>query len=145
MIEHVDTGLWIADGNCVSFYGFAYPTRSAIVRLSNGDLWVWSPIELTPDLQQSVDALGPVRHLISPNKLHHLYLQDWKAAYPEARYGDHSRRFESGTTCILRGFWVTNHPPNGWPISTRLGFAARLQWTKSFFAIAPPPPLSLLT
>ena len=85
MIEHVDTDLWTADGKCVSFYGFPYPTRSAIVRLRNGDLWVWSPIELTPDLQQSVDALGPVRHLISPNKLHHLYLQDWKAAYPEAR------------------------------------------------------------
>ena len=24
-------------------------------------------------------------HLVSPNKLHHLYLQDWKAAFPAAR------------------------------------------------------------
>ncbi|HTP37022.1 MAG TPA: DUF4336 domain-containing protein, partial [Methyloceanibacter sp.] len=31
-----------------------------------------------------VDRLGSVRHLVSPNKLHHLYLREWKAAYPEA-------------------------------------------------------------
>src|SRR5262245_48110029 len=85
MIEQVDEGLWLVDGKNVSFYGFPYPTRSVIVRLSNGDLWIWSPITLTPELRQHVDALGPVRHLVSPNKLHHLYLQDWKAAYPEAQ------------------------------------------------------------
>jgi hypothetical protein len=32
-----------------------------------------------------VDSLGSVRHLVSPNKLHHRYLQEWKAAYPEAQ------------------------------------------------------------
>lgn len=31
-----------------------------------------------------MDRLGAVRHLVSPNKLHHLYLQEWNAAYPEA-------------------------------------------------------------
>jgi hypothetical protein len=28
--------------------------------------------------------MGAVRHLVSPNKLHHLYLQEWKTAYPDA-------------------------------------------------------------
>lgn len=85
MLEQVDERIWLVDGRRVSFYGFPYPTRSVIVRFINGDLWIWSPIELTSDLRQSVDALGPVRHLVSPNKLHHLYLQDWKSAYPEAQ------------------------------------------------------------
>jgi hypothetical protein len=31
-----------------------------------------------------VDSLGPVRHLVSPNKLHQLYLQEWKTAYPQS-------------------------------------------------------------
>ena len=84
MIEEVDEGLWIAEGAIVRFYGAPYPTRSAIARLPGGDLWVWSPVRLTPDLRQEVDRLGPVRHLVSPNKLHHLYLKDWKAAYPAA-------------------------------------------------------------
>jgi hypothetical protein len=26
-----------------------------------------------------------VRHLVSPNRLHHLWLDDWKAAYPSAQ------------------------------------------------------------
>lgn len=69
----------------MSFHGFPYPVRSVIVRLHTGDLWVWSPIALTPALRRDVDGLGPVRHLVSPNKLHHLFLQDWASAYPEAR------------------------------------------------------------
>ena len=76
---------WIANGPTVSFFGFPYPTRMAIVRLANGDLFVWSPIALTPELEGQVEALGPVKHLVSPNKLHHLSLSDWRAAFPESR------------------------------------------------------------
>jgi hypothetical protein len=77
--------IWIADGPPVSFYGFPYPPRMAIVRLSDGSLFVWSPIALSSELKKEVDALGPVAHLISPNKIHHLFLGEWKAAYPQAR------------------------------------------------------------
>ena len=84
MLEQVHDALWVAEGEIVSFFGFPYPTRSVIARLANGDLWVWSPVKLIADLRNEVDRLGSVRHLVSPNKLHHLYLQEWKAAYPEA-------------------------------------------------------------
>lgn len=84
MFRQVHESLWIAEGGIVSFFGAAYSTRSVIARLANGDLWVWSPVALTADLRAEVDRLGPVRHLVSPNKLHHLYLQQWKAAYPDA-------------------------------------------------------------
>jgi hypothetical protein len=84
-MEQIDTDIWIADGGNVSFHGFAYPTRSVVVRLGSGGLWIWSPVALTPALRQAVDALGAVRHLVSPNKLHYLFLQDWHAAYPEAK------------------------------------------------------------
>jgi uncharacterized protein DUF4336 len=76
---------WIADGPTVSFFGFPYPTRMAIIRLANGDLFVWSPIALTPELKAQVEAFGPVKHLVSPNKLHHLSLSDWRVAFPESR------------------------------------------------------------
>ena len=85
MIEQVHDALWVAEGEIVSFFGFPYPTRSVIARLKNGDLWVWSPVKLTAALRTEVDRRGPVRHLVSPNKLHHLHLQEWKAAYPEAQ------------------------------------------------------------
>jgi Domain of unknown function (DUF4336) len=69
----------------VSFFGFSYPTRMALVRLADGGLFVWSPIALSHDLAAAVEAIGPVRHLVSPNALHHLFLGQWKAAYPAAR------------------------------------------------------------
>jgi hypothetical protein len=85
VLEPIDDGIWLAEGGNVSFYGFPYPTRSVIVRLEDRRLWIWSPIALTPQLRSEVDELGAVAHLVSPNKLHHLYLQDWEAAFPEAR------------------------------------------------------------
>jgi hypothetical protein len=77
--------IWTAEGPVVSFYGFRYPTRMAVVRLSNGELLVWSPIKLDDQIRSEIAALGPVAHLVSPNKLHHLYLAQWKSAYPTAR------------------------------------------------------------
>ena len=85
ILEQAHDRLWVAEGQIVSFFGAPYPTRSAIVRLENGDLWVWSPVKLTAELRAEVDLLGPVRHLVSPNKLHHLYLAEWKAAFPGAQ------------------------------------------------------------
>jgi len=90
-LEKIDESLWLAEGETVSFYGFPYPTRGVIVRLSDGRLWVWSPVKLDHDLRAEVDGLGQVAHLVSPNKLHHLYLAQWKAGYPAAKlWGPHS-------------------------------------------------------
>lgn len=77
--------IWISEGPVTSFHGFPYPTRMAVIRLSDGSLFVWSPVALTDSLAASVDTLGPVRHLVSSNALHHLFLGDWKSAYPAAR------------------------------------------------------------
>ncbi len=84
-LEKIHDSLWLAEGEIVSFYGFPYPTRAVVARLSGGDLWVWSPVKLSPELQAEIDRLGSVRHLVSPNKIHHLYLRDWNAAYPQAQ------------------------------------------------------------
>ncbi len=77
--------IWIADGPVASFYGFPYPTRMAVIRLSDGSLFVWSPVALSDSLRNSVHMLGPIGHLVSPNALHHLFLGEWKSAYPAAR------------------------------------------------------------
>jgi hypothetical protein len=84
MLEPVAENIWVVEGEIVDFYGFPYPTRSVIIRLNNGDLWVWSPIKLSMALKDEVDSLGPVVHLVSPNKIHHLYLADWQTAYPDS-------------------------------------------------------------
>ena len=85
MLEPFGTNLWIAEGPTVPFFGLPFPTRMVLVRLGTGDLWVWSPIALTPELAEEVEQLGPVRHLVSPNKIHHLFLGEWAERWPEAR------------------------------------------------------------
>lgn len=76
--------IWIVDGDNVNFHGFPYPTRSVVVRLQNGGLWIWSPIELSDRLRSEIQTIGQPAHLISPNKIHHLFLGDWHAAFHDA-------------------------------------------------------------
>ena len=52
---------------------------------SDGGLWLWSPVEKTDAIEDEVRALGPVRHIVSPNKLHYLFLGEWQAAFPDAK------------------------------------------------------------
>lgn len=84
-LQPLGDNIWFADGPVVSFYTFPYPTRMVVVRLGSGDLWLWSPIALDTGLSDEISHLGPVRHLVSPNALHHLYLSDWKSAFPDAQ------------------------------------------------------------
>jgi Domain of unknown function (DUF4336) len=85
MLEPFGPSLYVAEGPTVSFFGFPYPTRMAVARLSDGNVWVWSPIALTRELADEVQSIGPVRYIVSPNKLHHLFLQAWADHWPDAR------------------------------------------------------------
>ena len=85
MLEEFGPSLYSADGPTVPFFGFPYPTRMAVARLSDGSAWVWSPVALTEQLANAVEAIGAVRHIVSPNKIHHLFLGEWVERWPEAR------------------------------------------------------------
>jgi hypothetical protein len=85
MLTEVARDLWIAEGDAVPFFGIPYPTRMTVARLSDGGLWVYSPIRLEDRLAEEIRKLGPVRHLVSPNKLHHLFMGEWSEAWPDAR------------------------------------------------------------
>jgi hypothetical protein len=85
MLEEFGPDLYVADGPTVSFYGFPYPTRMAVAKLSDNSAWVWSPVALSEGLAGAVDAIGPVGHIVSPNKLHHLFLGEWTKRWPDAR------------------------------------------------------------
>lgn len=85
MLEPFADEVWIADGVPVTaIAGFHYPTRMAVIRLADGGLFVWSPIALTEALRAQTAALGPVRCIVAPNALHHMFLAEWAGAYPEA-------------------------------------------------------------
>lgn len=61
-----------------------FPTRMTVVWLRDGGLWCHSPIAPNDGLFAAIDVLGPVRHLVSPNKIHYASIAAWKRRYPEA-------------------------------------------------------------
>jgi Domain of unknown function (DUF4336) len=61
-----------------------FTTRMTVVRLSNGDLFLHSPIAFDAALAKSLQAIGTVRHLVSPNQFHYAHIGEWSRAFPDA-------------------------------------------------------------
>jgi hypothetical protein len=113
MLEQLGTDLWFADGGVVSFNGFDYPTRMGVVRLADGGLWLWSPVKPTEALKDEVRALGPVRHIVSPNSLHYLFLAEWSAAFPEAKLWGPAKTIAKCLNLDFSGV-LGDDPPDDW-------------------------------
>lgn len=88
-LKPVAPDVWIVDGPVIRFGmpwpKMPFPTRMTIIRLGNGGLFVHSPTHLTEDLRAEVDALGPVRFIIAPNRIHYWWVPYWRQAYPQAQ------------------------------------------------------------
>jgi hypothetical protein len=88
VLKPLAADLWIVDGPiermAVPGGSVPFSTRMTLVRLPDGALWCHSPIAPDPTLFAAIDALGPVRHLVSPNLLHYAHIGAWKRRYPQA-------------------------------------------------------------
>ena len=88
-LKAIDEDIWIVDGEIVEMNfkitQVPFSTRMTVVRLGNNDLWIHSPIHLTPQLRSEIDELGHVKHIVAPNKLHYVYMEEWSQAYPDAK------------------------------------------------------------
>ena len=85
LLQKTDNNIWIYDGTPVSWYGMNYTTRMTIIRLNDGELWIHSPEKIVEGLMDEINRLGEVKYLISPNKIHHLFIQDWISLFPQAK------------------------------------------------------------
>lgn len=83
MLQPITDGIW-GTTRPLRFFGLETGTRMTVVRLTNGSLFVHSPIALDADLRHAVDALGRVAAVVSPSLFHHLYAGEWRTAYPNA-------------------------------------------------------------
>jgi hypothetical protein len=61
-----------------------FTTRMTVVRLSNGDLFLHSPVRFDEGLAKELHRLGTVRHLVSPNQFHYAHIVGWAQAFPRA-------------------------------------------------------------
>ena len=84
MIKQVDQDLWVAE-QPLKTLGIAYGARMTVVRLSNDELVVISPVGATSDLLLAVKELGSVKFLIAPSSFHPMFMPDWVKAFPDAK------------------------------------------------------------
>jgi glyoxylase-like metal-dependent hydrolase (beta-lactamase superfamily II) len=62
-----------------------FTSRLTIVRLTNGKLFLHSPVALDPSLEAELERLGTIDFLVAPSLWHDLFIKDYVAAYPEAQ------------------------------------------------------------
>lgn len=75
--------VWI-DTRKAKFFGVETGTRMTVVRLTDGGLFVLSPVGLDAETRRDVEAKGEVRAVVAPSIFHHLSVGQWMAAYPKA-------------------------------------------------------------
>ena len=77
--------LWVAERPFRALPGLDIGTRMTVVRLPGGGVALHSPVEADEATRKAVEAIGPVRAIACPNKVHHLFAGGWKLACPDAR------------------------------------------------------------
>ncbi len=79
----IGTQLWAVESELVAG-GVTFPLRMTIMGGSDG-LVLWSPVAVDEETAAAIDALGPVRHIVAPNKLHHLHVAAAQTRWPKAK------------------------------------------------------------
>jgi len=83
-IRPIDDGVWVAERPMRPLPFLDIGTRMTVLRLPDGGLLLHSPVVADAPTRAAVEQLGPVRAIVCPNKVHHLYAGPWKAAHPDA-------------------------------------------------------------
>ncbi len=78
------SGLWTIDGP-LRVRGLDLGTRTSAIRLKAGGVLVHSPGPLDDAARAALEKHGPVRALVAPNAMHHLFLPENAKAFPEAQ------------------------------------------------------------
>ena len=84
MLRQIDTDIWTTEAS-QRFLGAEVGTRMTVIRLAGGSLFVHSPVHLDDEIRAALDSIGPVRHVVAPNRFHHLHAADYPRNYPEAK------------------------------------------------------------
>jgi len=81
-IRKIDEGIWCLESYFVSL-GCRGSLRMTILKTQSG-LLIYSPVALDAEVVASIRALGTVTDIVAPNTMHHMYLRQCVAIFPEA-------------------------------------------------------------
>lgn len=82
IMRSLGEGLWVHEAP-LRFMGFEAGRLMNVVKLRDGGLFVHSPAPLDDALRSALGALGEVRFVAAPNRLHgHMWMEQYRDAYP---------------------------------------------------------------
>src|SRR5271154_6399671 len=58
--------------------------RATLVKMTNGELAVFSPVALTPEVKSKVSSMGTLKYIVAPDFEHHIFISPWSKEYPQA-------------------------------------------------------------
>jgi len=76
--------IWLVDGPVVRDAGVFFTTRMTIVKLSDGSIWISSPVPVSFATLRSISELGDVRYLVAATPRHVWRLATWHTLFPDA-------------------------------------------------------------
>ncbi|KDQ60122.1 hypothetical protein JAAARDRAFT_32495 [Jaapia argillacea MUCL 33604] len=85
VIREVAKDVWIFSCPFARFGVIPFGGRSTAIKLSNGDVWLLASTPADTQTKEKLNELGPVKYIVGADAVHHLYLGDYKKAYPEAK------------------------------------------------------------
>jgi hypothetical protein len=95
-VREVTTGIWTFSRPFLRVNLFKIGGRATAVRLSNGDVFLVSPVQPDDTTKATLDKIGKVKYLVAPdfevlvtlylaNMQHHMFLKPYKDMYPDAQ------------------------------------------------------------
>ncbi|KAH9941107.1 uncharacterized protein BXZ73DRAFT_98318 [Epithele typhae] len=85
VIREVADGVWTFSKPFSRFGLIPFGGRSTAIKLSDGGVWVLASTPLTPETKAKLSELGPVTYIVGADAVHHLFLGEYKKAYPDAK------------------------------------------------------------
>lgn len=155
-MRQLQENLWVVD-RPLRFGGIEIGTRMSVVRLRDGSLFLHSPVRLDDALRAALLQLGSPRYAVAPNRFHHLFVGDYRAAFPEVQLfaapglpqKRSDLRFDAGLTDTPPAAWADQLEQvffQGLPIMNEVVFCHRASRTlltcDLAFNIGPEAPLA---
>jgi len=97
VIRQLDANLWIFSTPFLRFNLVPFGGRSTAIKLQSGGVWILASTPLNEVTKAKLTELGSIEYIVAPDVEHHLFLKDYKAAYPEAKLigvKDHVQKYE---------------------------------------------------
>ncbi|KAG2111792.1 hypothetical protein BD769DRAFT_1580765 [Suillus cothurnatus] len=85
VIREVTKDVWIFSRPFARLGIFPMGGRSTAIKLRDGGVWVLASTPLTQETRNKIDELGEVKYIIGADAVHHLFLGEFKRAYPNAK------------------------------------------------------------